>query len=246
MKPIIGIFFILFFCLLTHAQEIEHPHSKYYALVENKGQWAKDVLFQSKSQGNNIWVQQHGFIYDIRDYSPMQRAHGSMTADTTDIEIKGILAGAHFINSNEVSEIVKEKAQPYYYNFFLGNDSTKWASEVRSFQEVTLKNFYDGIDLKVFDIPGKFKYELWCSPGSPLDKIQIDLVNFNRVSINKNGDLVLQTNLGEIIEQKPVAYQLLNGKLTPLSRGFKLNGTILTFKLGKFDPLASVFNSSAV
>src|SRR3954451_22469293 len=132
MKPIIGFFCALLFHVQSHAQEIEHQHSKHYALVENKGQWAKDVLFQSKSQGNNIWVQQHGFIYDIRDYSPMQRAHGSMTADTTDIEIKGVLAGAHFMNSNEVSEIVKEKAQPYYYIFFLGNDSTKWASDVRS------------------------------------------------------------------------------------------------------------------
>ena len=239
MKPIFGILCALVFCMQSHAQEIEHEHPSHYALIENKGQWDQKVLFQSKSQGNNIWVQQHGFIYDIRDYSPMRRAHMGKNTDTV-TEIKGLVAGAHFINSNEVSEIVKEKALPYYYNYFLGNDSTKWASDVKSFREVTLKNFYNGIDLKVFDTPEKFKYELWCSPGSPITDIQIDLVNFDRISIDKTGNLVLQTKLGAIIEQKPVAYQMLNGKLIPISCAFKLNGSVLTFKLGKFDPLASV------
>lgn len=241
MKLLLLMFFA---CVLSNhflAQEIEHTHHSHYALIENKGQWDEKVLFQSKSQGNNIWVQQHGFIYDIRDYSSVRKAHASKSDDTTIADQpQGVLAGAHFLNSNEVSEIIKEKAMPYYYNYFLGNDSSKWASDVRSFKEVTLRNFYDGIDLKVFDTPEKFKYELWCSPGSPINQIQIDLVNFDQISINKNGDLVLKTKLGEIIEQKPVAYQLLNGKLTSISCSFKLSGTILSFKLGKFDPLASI------
>jgi gliding motility-associated-like protein len=239
MKLLLLIFCVLVFGGQLVAQEIEHTHNTHYALIENKGQWAEKVLFQSKSQGNNIWVQQHGFIYDIRDYSPMRRAHMGEASDSV-TQIKGILAGAHFINSNEVSDIVKEKPLTYYYNYFLGNDSTKWASDVRSFQEVTLKNFYNGIDLKVFDTPEKFKYELWCSPGSPINAIQVDMVNFDQVSINKTGDLVLKTKQGVITEQKPVAYQLLNGKLTEISCAFKLNGTVLTFKLGKFDPLANI------
>ena len=239
MKPIFGIFCALVFYTQFYAQEIEHQHSSHYALVENKGQWDEKVLFQSRSQGNNIWVQQHGFLYDIRDYSPMKRAHLGKSADTS-TEIKSHLSAAHFISSNEVYEIVKEKPLPYYYNYFLGNDSSKWTSDVRSFHEVTLKNFYNGIDLKVFDTPEKFKYELWCSPGSPINNIQVDLINFQQVSIAKNGDLILKTSLGEIIEQKPIAYQLLNGKLTEIPCSFKLTGTVLSFKLGKFNPLASV------
>nr|WP_294862417.1 T9SS type B sorting domain-containing protein [uncultured Fluviicola sp.] len=236
---------LLMFCVLVFggqfvAQEIEHTHNTHYALIENKGQWAEKVLFQSRSQGSNIWVQQHGFIYDIRDLSLLKKAHLGKISDTNFSEIKGIVSAAHFLHSNEVSEIVKEKPLPYYYNYFLGNDSSKWASDVKSYQEVTLKNFYNGIDLKVFDTPEKFKYELWCSPGSPMQQIQIDLVNFDQVSINKAGDLVLKTKLGIITEQKPVAYQLLNGKLTEISCAFKLNGTILTFRLGKFDPRANI------
>jgi gliding motility-associated-like protein len=239
MKPIFGIFCALVFYMQFYAQEIEHQHPSHYALVENKGQWDEKVLFQSRSQGNNIWVQQHGFLYDLRDYSPMKRAHLGKSADTS-TEIKSSLSAANFLNSNEVYEIIKEKPLPYYYNYFLGNDSTKWTSDVRSFREVTLKNFYNGIDLKVFDTPEKFKYELWCSPGSPINNIQIDLIHFQQVSIAKNGDLILRTSLGEIIEQKPIAYQLLNGKLTEIPCNFKLNGTILSFKLGKYNPLASV------
>ena len=239
MKPIFGIFCALVFYVQSYAQEINHEHPSHYALVENKGQWDEKVLFQSRSQGNNIWVQQHGFLYDLRDYSPMKRAHAVNNPDTS-TTIKSTLSAAHFIGSNEVYEIVKEQPLPYYYNYFLGNDSSRWTSDVRSFREVTLKNFYNGIDLKIFDTPEKFKYELWCSPGSPMGNIRVDLKNFRQISIAKNGDLVLETSLGKIIEQKPVAYQLLNGKLTEIPCAFKLNGTILTFKLGKYNPLASV------
>ncbi|AEA44408.1 T9SS type B sorting domain-containing protein [Fluviicola taffensis] len=239
MKLLLLLFFGLVFGGQFLAQEIEHKHNTHYALIENKGQWAEKVLFQSKSQGNNIWVQQHGFLYDLRDYSPMKRAHLGNSTDTS-TEIKSALSAAHFLNSNEVYEIIKEKPLPYYYNYFLGNDSTKWTSDVRSFNEVTLKNFYNGIDLKVFDTPEKFKYELWCSPGSPINNIQIDLIHFQQISIAKNGDLILKTSLGEIIEQKPIAYQLLNGKLTEILCAFKLNGSILSFQLGKYNPLASI------
>src|SRR5690606_1029975 len=105
---------ILFFCISVFygqllGQEIEHQHSTHYALIENKGQWAKQVLLQSKSQGDNIWVQQHGFIYDIRDYSALKKAHSERIADENSHQFKGTLVGVEFLNSNEVHEVKKEK-----------------------------------------------------------------------------------------------------------------------------------------
>jgi gliding motility-associated-like protein len=222
------------------SQEIDHPHRENFALIENKGQWADKVLFQSRSQGNNIWVQQHGFLYDIRDYSGVKAAHDNKLPDPNNGVFRGALAAANFLNSNEVHEIIQEKPLPFYFNYFVGNDSSTWATGVKGYQEVTLKNFYNGIDLKVFDTPEKFKYELWCSPGSPMDLIQIELKNFESIQLTKKGDLVMKTYLGDLIEKKPIAYQLLHGKLIPLECSFVLEGNILSFQLEKYAPEATV------
>lgn len=236
---------ILFFCISVfygklHAQEIEHAHSTHFALVENKGQWAKQVLFQSRSQGSNIWVQQHGFIYDIRDYSGVKKAHTQFIADENTSQFRGTLVGVEFLNSSEIWELRKEKPLDYYYNYFIGNDSSKWTHDVRSFQEATLVDFYPNIDLKVIDAASEFKYELWCAPGTDYKQIQLKMKGFSNIQLDKEGNLVLSTALGKITEKRPVAYQMLHGKLSAVSCKFILKKDIVSFELGKYDKAATL------
>lgn len=240
MKQILLFFCISVFYVQLAAQEIEHPQSTHDALVENKGQWAKQVLFQSRSQGSNIWVQQHGFIYDIRDYSGVKKAHSQRIADENSAQFRGTLVGVEFINSREVQELRKEKPLDYYYNYFIGNDSTKWTHDVRSFQEATLVDFYPNVDLKVIDAASEFKYELWCAPGTDYKQIQLRMKGFSDLVLDKAGNLVLSTPLGKITEKKPVAYQMLHGKLSPVSCKFILKKDIVSFELGKYDPAATL------
>jgi len=224
----------------TFAQEIGHIHSPFYALTENKGQWAEQVLFQSRSQGQNIWVQQHGFIYDLRDYSSLRHAHDHPGSGAADSTYRGTIVAAHFKGSQRITNIDKKKQVDYYYNYFIGNDSTKWASDVRSYQEITLSEFYSNIDLKVFDHESQFKYELWCRPESDPSQIAIEFKGAKGVSIDKKGNLVIATELGDFIEKAPVAYQLLSGKLTPVSCKFLLNGRTVSFELGNFNRNATL------
>lgn len=240
MKPIFGIFCALVFYVQCYAQEIEHEHSAQYALTENKGQWAEKVLFQSRSQGSNVWVQQHGFIYDIRDYSAQRKAHTEMIVDENSSKFRGLVAGVEFLNSKEVTQFKKEKPLNNYFNYFIGNDSSKWAHEVRSFQEVTLMDFYPDIDLKIIDAKEELKYELWCAPGTDYKQIQLKMKGFSNIKLEKDGSLTLSTELGKIMEKKPIAYQLLNGKLTTISCNFLLKNDIVSFELGKHDKNATI------
>lgn len=240
MKLLLSSLVFVFVLSRSLGQELEHTHQNLKALVENKGQWPEGVLYQSATSGGNIWVQQHGFLYDLRDFSKLHRAHDQRIPDESNGAYEGRLYAAHFLNSNVVHDIIEEKPEAYTFNYFIGNDSTRWANHVQSFNEVTLKNFYNGIDLKLIDKNDAFKYELWCSPGSPIQQIQIDLKHFDKLNIAKNGDLVMRTKFGDLIEQKPIAYELLSGKLRAISCSFKLNGTVLSFELGKCHPNATV------
>jgi hypothetical protein len=166
-------------------QEPSYNHSVYHPLLENKGQWDEQILFQSRSQEHTIWVQQHGFLYDIRDYRTIQNAHAHPTDNQTDFSIKSTAIVAHFIGSNTVTQIQKDIPTSHYFNFFLGNDQSKWKENVKGYQQVTLNEFYPNIDLRIIDNDSHFKYELWCAPGSDPSQIAIEWKELKRFPLKK-------------------------------------------------------------
>lgn len=222
------------------AQEIEHRHSLFHGLTENKGQWPEKVLFQSRTQQHTIWVQQHGFLFDIRDYSALKKAHTNPAAEITNTDSKQTVIAAHFVGSNEITEIDKFHQSKQYYNYFIGIDQRKWASEVYSYNEVTMAGFYPGIDLKLFDHEEAFKYELWCKPNSDISVIAIDYKGAEKLRIDENGNLVVTTVLGDMMEKAPIAYAIHNGKITPVSCAFQLSGNRVSFKLGNYNKNATL------
>jgi gliding motility-associated-like protein len=226
---------------IAFGQETGHAHDRRYALTENKGQWPSQVLFRSRSQGQNVWVQQHGFLYDLRDYGNLRKAHANSGSSLADSTFQGAYFAAEFTGSREVSEIERQLPVSYTYSYFIGSDSARWASDVRSYQEVILKDFYNGIDLKISDKDNSMKYELWCQPGSDASAIAIRYKGFaGKLRTDKAGDLLIETALGTLMERKPVAYELRNGKLTEISCSFVIEGETVRFKTGKISPEATL------
>ncbi|MBM3187042.1 MAG: hypothetical protein FJZ67_12140, partial [Bacteroidetes bacterium] len=85
IRTLFLIFFISFLQNLLSQHHHKHNHSiepkqntpvqGNYNLIENKGQWPKGVLFNSKMDGGKIWFQQRKMIYHLQDYSSMHEAH---------------------------------------------------------------------------------------------------------------------------------------------------------------------------
>lgn len=240
MKATLSAVILLCICFFGFAQEIEHKHSLFHALIENKGQWDAPVLFQSKTQKHTIWVQQHGFVYDIRDYSNLKKAHQAPAENIASTDYTSTVVASHFVGSNEVTAIEKSKPTTHYFNYFLGNNPSKWAQNVHGFQEINLKNIYNNIDLKVFDNEKQFKYELWCAPSSDPSIIKIEWKNASKLSVDNTGRLIIETALGQIIEEKPIAYALLNGKMMDVACAFQVSGNSVSFSLGKYNKNATL------
>lgn len=220
--------------LLVHlgfSQERDHVHAPQLALIENKGQWPEGVFFQSRSQGQNVWVQQHGFLYDLRYRLP--HADFSQKIDTTLPSFQ--LVSAYFLGSQEVQKVEKNQPTAHYFNYFLGNDQSKWATDVHGYGEVVLKDLYPNVDLHVFD-QNQLKYEIWCYPGSDLSTIRLALNGTDNISISEDGRLMIPTKLGTVIEEKPEAFVLRNGSYKKIDCQFELKENVVTWTLGKHDP----------
>jgi gliding motility-associated-like protein len=218
------------------AQEIEHQHSIHHAFIENKGQWDKSILFKTHFQGGNLWVQQGKLLFHLQDYSQYQKAHGNPLYTENSNTFKQDVVHLNFAGANEITAISKGKPTAEYYNYFIGNDRSKWASDVHGFNEATLLNLYNGIDLKLIEENEQLKYEFHVAPLANPALIQLDYAGQQKISIDKEGNLIVTSKLGNIRENKPYAYQIINGKIKNVNCDFEIIDNKVQFKLGNYDP----------
>ena len=146
-----------------------------------------------------------------------------------------MLVHLNFPTANKVSQIEKTNKTNAYYNFFIGNDPSKWASDVYGYSEAILKEFYNGIDLKLIEQKEELKYEFHVQPGADPKAIIFNYGGVKKVSVSKSGELIVETAMGKIIEQKPYSYQVINGRIKEIPSSFVVNGNDVQFKLGSYD-----------
>jgi len=61
--------------------------------------------------------------------------------------VEQLVLTAKFVNANPNPEIIAEGQLEYKCNYFLGNDPSKWHTDVPNYEAITLKDIYPGIDL---------------------------------------------------------------------------------------------------
>jgi hypothetical protein len=141
---------------------------------------------------------------------------------------------SEFVDANPNAEIVKEDPSSAYYNYFYGNDPSKWVSEVRAWKKLTYQNIYPKVDLEIIFLNGSLKYNFIVKPGGDLNQLKVRYKGANSIKIRDSG-LEIETSLGRITELPPIVYQDINGKSEKVSAHFELNDNILSFNIaGKF------------
>ncbi len=114
--------------------------------IPNQGQWPKDVLYMAKDGGQKIWFGQDRFLFEFTDFSDLEAAHHHHEQITAP-QVRSAFFAQVFEQVNQAAQTISTKPKSYTYQFFQGQDTTRWASKVQAFQELTYQDFYQGIDL---------------------------------------------------------------------------------------------------
>ncbi|SEW30677.1 DUF7948 domain-containing protein [Chitinophaga arvensicola] len=145
-------------------------------------------------------------------------------------DVRGHAYNVTFVNANPNVEIVPEKEQEAKSNYFIGNDRTKWASNVSTFQGINYNSLYSGIDAHIYSEGSQLKYDLIVHPGANPDNIQMVYEGATGMELKK-GQLYVHTTVGDVIEQLPFAYQYINNQRITVKVAYRLNGNKLGFKI---------------
>ncbi len=205
--------------------------------VENGGQWPDRVLFAKDLPGGKLYLEGTTLTFDLYDQetvNSVNAAHGG----GMDIPIpKKLPCHAYTIslaNARENYSVQAGTEVTGSYNYFKGNDPSKWGSNLKGYDGITFQKVYDHIDLKIYQ-KGNTKYDFIVHPGGNVAEIEL-VYDGVKPKTNEKGQLVIETSVGTITESKPFAYQVRNGRIEVVECAYQLNGRKLHFDLGSYDP----------
>ena len=114
---------------------------------------------------------------------------------------------------------------PEHSNYFVGNDSSQWHTGIANYGQVAYQDVYPGVNLVYYGNQQQLEYNFdvalrGADPGS----IRFDVQGANNLRLDGQGNLVLHTATGDVLENAPVVYQAVGGVRWPVAGQFVLLG----------------------
>jgi gliding motility-associated-like protein len=208
--------------------------------IENKGQWPSQVKFSAATENGRTFFESNAFTHHFFDLSEIAKAHAGQ-------EFEPIMRGHVFrqvFRNAHPERVTADAFQQTRYNYFLGNDPSKWGRDCREAKGFRYQNFYSGIHLHVYQNEFFMKYDWEVHRGASPSQIQWSYEGTDDVRV-EDGRLIVRTALGEIVEQIPIAYQLIpmEGEAagnnppwkTRVDCAFVKNGNTISFRVGEYN-----------
>jgi len=155
------------------------------------------------------------------------------------------LIDVFFLGANSNVHIVAEDKTSHYYSYAVKDIKTKNVTNINNvygYEKITYKNIYNNIDIEYTIHPdGGIKYNVILHPGADPSQIKMRYKTshtniqgeFSSIKLNTNGQIEINTSLGDIVEHKPVTFY--ESSKAKISSVYKFVNNVLTFELGNYD-----------
>lgn len=196
------------------------------SFIANTGQTDPSVKFQVKGAGHSIF-----FTPNEITFIAFQTPNEPGKEATNSSVVRSSLA-----NSNPNPTIYGLEKLPGVSNFLLGENSSQWQTNVPTFNGVVYQNVYPGIDRVFKGTEGQLKSEFLVATFADPSQIQMNYTGVSDIRLGDDGALILETPLGQLIDNAPIVYQDINGQRVNVPAAYNLlgNGQV-NFSFGDFD-----------
>lgn len=230
-------FFLLF--ALQPDIGIANTRSTEISFIENKGQWDDTIRFKAEIPDGTLFLTNGGWVYNF--WSPSDLEHfGTETRNRrlSSNDQPFYMRNYHayridFKKTRSKPDFETGEERDYYHNYFVGNDSSKWASKVGLYGKIRQKGIYPGIDVEIYSNANhKLKYDFIVAPGADPDQIKLHFDGV-RPELSEDGDVIIVTNVNTVVEKRPYTYQLINGQQVEIPCRYRLTEQTLSFEFPK-------------
>jgi len=225
----------------------------------NRGQIDPSVQFLSHGQGYTLFLRQSEAVFALGG------AKGGRADMSHGAALKGVGLGLHsggaqetrslsaearsteerntdvvrmkLIGANPQPAVAPEDRQISRSNYFLGNDPTRWRTDVPNYSRVRYSGIYPGIDLVYYGNQRQLEHDFAVAPNAGPTKIVLGMPGAKGVQIDaETGDLIVTVGHSSMRLLKPVTYQETNGSRDLIPSKYKLlAGNKVGFTIGSYN-----------
>jgi hypothetical protein len=187
--------------------------------VKNEGQWDEETLFSAPGYFGTTWIDKDG-----------QLVHVAVKGKESWVISERWVGG-------KVQAITPEEELPTKVSYFVGNDPSKHKTNLPTYRYVFLGEVWSGIEIKLKATQKTVEKLFYVKPGADPSKIVVEVNGAKGLKLSKDGEIIIQTGLGELKLSKPIAWQEKDGKKLPVEVSYKLLGkNRYGFEVAKADP----------
>ena len=202
--------------------------------TQNAGQMPDSILYKADFKLGQALVTKKGMVVGIFDTASISAAVSQserrekvqkegLQFNEAPVPVKGHGWYMKFKNSLPGMTLVNKTKYKEQYNYFIGNDKSKYTSNVSNFGEVYYQNVYKNTDVRYYpSADGSLEYDIICKPGADPKNIELQFEGIDKLSIS-NGKLRIKTSVGELDFPAPYTYQMINGKEKKVNCSYNLN-----------------------
>jgi uncharacterized repeat protein (TIGR02543 family) len=212
--------------------------------IPNRGQVDEKALFYAKASKYTLWLTKEGLVFDS--------TRKINNESTDDIRYDRDASRLVFINANKSPEVIPVDKNEHRVNYLIGNDKSKWRTNIPTSRAVLYKELYPNVDLKVYGIEKQIEYDFVVKPGGKVTDIAFEYKDIGQKRIDKWGSLIVETKFGELEHAKPVCYQVIGKERIEIKAKFKkITNNTYGFIVEEYnknyeliiDPLVSVYST---
>ncbi|HEV7473779.1 MAG TPA: SBBP repeat-containing protein, partial [Pyrinomonadaceae bacterium] len=201
------------------------------SFARNRGQANRRVSFIARGPGYGLFLTSDEAVLALRAASPDRSDGDEQEPAANPLKVLRL----KFVGANRKVIVEGQNESAGKLNYFIGNNPRHWHTNIPTFSQVRYRNAYPGVDLVYHGNQQQLEYDFLVAPGASPQQIRLAFTGAQKISVDSNGDLVLDTGAGEVYQHKPIAYQEVNGERREVAVKYKLEGNDVTFETGGYD-----------
>jgi predicted extracellular nuclease len=204
------------------------------AFEPNLGQVDAKVSFLSRGPGYSLFLTPTEAVLSLRSDSRGAGGNGAdLRREQDDATSRAAVLRLGFAGANPAPRLAGAERQAARSSYFSGTTAVR---DVAHYGKVRYEDLYPGVDLVYYGTQGQLEYDFLVAAGRDPAAIAMTLSGAERMHVDAQGNLVLGTAVGDVVQHAPVAYQMVDGTRRAVAAQYALLGPRkVGFRLGAYD-----------
>jgi hypothetical protein len=197
----------------------------------NVGQSASQVQYLARGSGYALFLTADSAVLSLTRSTTASAGGGSTMASAA-----GVALAMRLVEANPHAQVTGQDPLSGTSNYFVGNDPSQWHANIANYSQVSYQDVYPGVNLVYYGNQQQLEYDFDVAPGADPRSIRFAVQGADSLSLDAQGNLVLHSSSGDVVENAPVLYQTVNGVQQPVAGQFVLLGQDqVGFQVGAYD-----------